>query len=217
MNGFHIHVDALELGTSYERLLVHEMGFWRSDFEGHPEGQDGFEPPHHLTLKCSDSKQFRTAFDNVVAAAAERSDSIRGYIEGEFVASDELIPWKPFDQSIDVPWTLELGTLDPDQFRESELHITLGREGASPELVRALHRMGLFSAYLRKPFGAAQVFTVQGRRADIAAVAPSLRQFLCDAGGAPHCSLMEERVAGWWTSTSDVRLPPVVKKIDWNG
>jgi hypothetical protein len=217
MTGFHIHVDAVTLDAAFERLLVDQFGFWRSDFEGHPEGVEGFEPPHHLTYKASDSVQYRRVFDQVVRAAADVGVSMRGYVEGEFVASDEDIPWKPFDPAVPVPWTIESGRLDRGQFRESELHITMAREGTSPDLVRALRGMGFFSAYLRKSFGSAEVFTVQGSRADIASLVPSLRQFLIDAGGAAHCSLMEERVAGWWTSAPDVALPPVVTRVGWAG
>jgi len=216
MTGFHIHVDALELDNTFEHFLVDQMGFWRSDFEGHPEGSPGFEPPHHLTYKAGDSLQYRRAFDDVVKAAQASADSMNGYVEGEFVASDEDIPWKPFDPSVRVPWTIASGVIEPGRFRESELHITMARAGTSPDLVGALRGMGFFSAYLRKSFGSAEVFTVQGSREDIAAVAPSLRQFLHDAGGAANCSLMEERVAGWWTSSPDVVLPPIITRIDWN-
>jgi len=215
MTGFHIHIDATELSGPFESLLVQTMGFWRSDFEGHPEGAQGFEPPHHLTLKTGDSAEYRRAFDQVVAAAKAQPGSMIGYVEGEFVASDEDLPWKPFDPSVSVPWTIESRPIAPGSFRESELHVTMAREGTAHELVQTLRRMGFFSAYLRKSFGIGEVFTIQGTRADIAALAPSLRQYLLDAGGAKHCSLMEERVAGWWTSASDVQLPPIVARIEW--
>jgi hypothetical protein len=216
MNGFHIHVDATELDSSFEHYLVEQLGFWRSDFEGHPEGLEGFEPPHHLTLKAADSGEYRRAFADLVREAAARPGAMHGYIEGEFVASDIDIPWKPFDSSVTPPWRVESGRLASGQFRESELHITMARDGTSPALIRALRAMGLFSAYLRKPFGSAEVFTVQGSRADVDALAPGIERYLRSAGGAAHCSMMEERVAGCWTSAPDVPLPPVVAKIHWS-
>jgi hypothetical protein len=48
--GFHIHIDALAISDSFERYLSKELGFWRTDFSGHPEGVEGFEPANHLTL-----------------------------------------------------------------------------------------------------------------------------------------------------------------------
>ena len=213
MTGFHIHVDAVELDVAFERVLL-EMGFWRSDFEGHPEGAEGFEPPHHLTLKADNAVEYRRAFSKVVEAASANGDGMRGYIEGEFVASDEEIPWKPFDAGVPLPWTIESGRLEPGRFRESEVHITMGRSQTSPELVKALRQMGFFSAYLRKAFGNAEVFTLQGSRDDIEGIVPSLREFLISAGGAANCSMMEERVAGWWTSAPDVPLPPVISRIN---
>jgi hypothetical protein len=215
MTGFHVHVDATELSTAFERVLIDELGFWRSDFEGHPDGAEGFEPPHHLTSKMTDGAAYRRAFSRVVSLAEEHSTTINGYIEGEYVASDVNIPWRPYDQDVAVPWRAESGRLSPGEFRESEIHITLSREGTSPELVKALRGMGFFSAYLRKSFGRAEVFTVQGSRKIIAAIAPSLEEFLRKAGGAKHCSMMEERVAGWWASSAKVSLPPVLTRIEW--
>src|SRR5262245_29910980 len=171
MTGFHIHIDATELSAAFERFLLEDMRFWRSDFEGHPPGVEGFEPPHHLTLKTPDSVEFRRSFDRVVSAAKEPG-SMTGYVEGEVVAFDDNIQWKPFDRAVSVPWTVTLDRVPQGQFRESELHVTMGRAGSSPELVDALRKMGLFSAYLPKSFGSAEVFTVQGSRKDIERLAP---------------------------------------------
>src|SRR3954465_6994459 len=123
MAQFHIHIDAMQLDPDFESYLLSELGFWRSDFSGHPEGQQQYEPNHHLTRKTSDARVFRELFGQVVDQAS-KGDQMVGYIEGEFIPTDEDIPAKPFDASVAVPFRLHRGTLPRGAFRENELHIT---------------------------------------------------------------------------------------------
>ncbi len=209
MSNFHIHVDAFELAPEFERFLLGTCGFYRSDFAGHPDGVDGFEPPHHLTLKVGDNNEFRRRFDQVIAAA-KHPVQMRGYVEGEFIAADIDIEARPFDPAVPVPFRIANAQLPIGGFRESEIHITLDRDRSDPRLLRALAAMGFFAAYIPKPYGVAEIFTVQGKRSDVNHLLPGLVEFLKSAGGAVACSVKEERIAAWWVSDSSVRLPPVI-------
>lgn len=102
MQGFHLHVDALTLSNEFEQQLTQELGFWRTDFCGHPEGAEAFEPPNHLTQKPSSSEEFRAVFDKVVDYA-KSNDAMKGYLEGEYVALDKDIEQRLYDPSVQPP------------------------------------------------------------------------------------------------------------------
>lgn len=213
MAEFHIHVDAARISHEFEEFLV-ELGFWRTDFEGGPEDGQTFEPANHLTLKPTTAEQFKDVFDRVMAFAEEHRPMV-GYIEGEVVPLDRDIEARPFDDSVPIPFKVELASLLPGQFRETEVHITLNRDRSNPSLLEALDRMGLFSAWTPKAYGIAQIFTVQGSREHIDAILPPLLKYLDDAGGAVNCSIKEELIARWWISSRDLPLPPVVSDVIW--
>jgi hypothetical protein len=215
MKEFHIHVDALTLSNDFENHLIGGLGFWRSDFSGHPAGVEHFEPPHHLTIKLSTSTEFRNTFDSLVSYAQTNSP-MKGYLEGEFIALDEDLEERAFDSSVKSPFKIHKTTLPPGGFRESEIHVVLNRDESEPRLLQSLLDMGLYTAYIPKPYGTAQVFTVQGSKEKIQSILPSLKEYLENAGGAVNCSIKEERVADWWLSEPSLRLPPVVSSIEWN-
>jgi hypothetical protein len=209
---YHIHVDATEL-SDFFACHLEKTGFIKTDFCGHPDGAHGFEPPHHLTLKTQSASEFRKVFDEVVKIAETSGDSMTGYLEGEYVAFDEVIPQLPYNE-VALPFVLSISALPPGVFRETELHIDVCRDRSNPAFLRALAAMGLFSAYLPKPYGVAQIFTVQGTRQRIDALLPPLRTFLQQIGGAVAGSMKEERVVRWWRSGPDVSFPPTV--VDWS-
>jgi len=212
---FHIHVDATSLKPAFESFLL-ENGFVRTDFAGHPEGADAFEAPNHLTLKLTDSVAFQQSFDRVIAKAEETS-GLDGYVEGEFIPLDADIPDRPYREGVAAPFRADSGNIEPGSFRETEIHVTLDRNRSDRRLLDALTRMGFFSAYMNKPYGVAQIFTVQGSRGQIDRLLPKLLEYLEACGGTSHCSVKEERVAKWWLSSDSVSLPPVIKKIGWEG
>lgn len=214
MAQFHIHIDAMSLAPQFEHYLRSELGFWRSDFCGHPEGQQQYEPNHHLTQEPADAREFRSLFASALQWATS-GDQMTGYIEGEFIPSDDDIPEKPFDASVPVPFRVSRGPLATGTFRESEIHVTLDRDASDPALIARLGEIGLYSGYLPKSYGVAQVMTVQGSRKDIALIKPALLSYLRDAGGAKRCSLKEERIVNWWVSSSSLSLPPVIQNVDW--
>jgi len=215
MAGFHIHIDAQSLGAEFERHLIDDLGFWRNDFSGHPEGLPHYEPPHHLTQEPATSHEFRDLFARVLPHA-QAPGAMRGYIEGEFVALDQDLPTRAFDLSVPAPFTLHRAFLPSGAFRESEVHITLDRDRSHPKLLRNLLDMGFYAAYLPKSYGTAEIFTAQGSRTRIDAILPVLAEYLERAGGAIECSIKEERIADWWTSDTNLPLPPVIGSIEWH-
>jgi hypothetical protein len=214
MSAFHIHIDAQELSGDFERRLIEHFGFWRSDFCGHPEGFEHYEPPHHLTQEPSTSREFRDLFEKVLPLA-QATGAMRGYIEGEFVALDQDLSPRPYDPSVPAPFKLRRTFLPQGTFRESEVHVTLDRDRSHPALLKELLDMGLYAAYLPKDYGTAEVFTAQGSRPDIDAILPPLLGYLERVGGSVECSVKEERIANWWTSNSALPLPPVISSIEW--
>ena len=211
-NEFHVHVDAHSLAGHFEEYLVDRLGFYRSDFAGHPEGTEGYEPAHHLTRKTTSSQEFKELFEQV-SAYAKQGGAMRGYIEGEFVPVDKEIEERPFDETVPLPLRLKTGSLPPGRFRETEIHIALSRDSSDPRLLQNLMEMGFFGAYLPKSYGVAAIFTAQGSRQDIDQILPALERYLNNAGGAVACSIKEERIANWWVSDPDLRLPPVVQDV----
>ena len=139
---------------------------------------------------------------------------MRGYVEGEVIAEDIQIEEKPFSEFVPAPFRIATTSLPAGHFRESEIHVTLDRDRSDPRLIEALAGMGFFAAYLPKPYGTAQIFTVQGSRALIGELMPDLLAFLRTAGGAVSCSVKEERIAAWWMSDPPVRLPPVISTVE---
>lgn len=214
MKLFDLHIDATALTPEFEKFLIEECSFWRNDFCGHPEGQEGHEPPHHLTQQLDTGKEFREMFDKV-AGYARQHRPMSGYIEGEFIALDVDLPERPFDAGVPLPFAIAPGTIPAGTFRESEIHVTMNRDASDARLRENMVKMGFFSAYLPKEYGVAEVFTVQGSRAQIDAIIPAIQTYLETAGGCVKCSIKEERVADFWLSAPDVHCPPVIERIKW--
>lgn len=220
MSAFHIHIDAVRVSPEFERYITEELHFWRSDFSGAPEGAEAFYPQNHFTLKLATGKEFRSLFDRVRRYADERKkyaderQAMKGYIEGEFIALQKHFEAQPFKEGVEPPFKLRRRSLEPGKFRESEIHITLDKNRSDPRLIGMLTDMGLFSAYIPKSYGVAQVFTVQGTKAQIQQLATMLCDFLDSVGGAVECSIKEERIADKWLSEDGLTLPPVIDSID---
>ena len=211
---FDLHIDATFISVAFETFLTENCGFWRNDFCGHPEGVEGHEPDHHLTLQLATGREFREMFDTVVAYA-QQYRPMTGYIEGELVALDVDLPERSFDPGVPVPFMLGVGKIPSGIFRESEIHVTMSRDASDRRLRASMLTMGFFSAYLPKDYGVAEVFTVQGSRTEIDVLIPATRSYLEEAGGSVQCSIKEERVASYWLSAPDVHRPPVIHTIHW--
>lgn len=212
---FHVHVDAWEIAPEFVEALQNDWSFMQTDFDGHPDGVEGYEPKFHLTYKTNSSVDFKRVFDEVVAIA--KQGIMRGYIEGEFLPLDEDIQETSFDPSVVPPVRrFCLGRVPEGNFRGSEIHVVMDKDRSDPRLLEILAEMGMFCAYMKKPYGTAVIFTVGGTRSDIASVVEPLREYLDKAGGSVNGSIKEERIADYWLSSANLRLPPVVKTIEWS-
>jgi hypothetical protein len=210
---FHIHIDAHQLAHQFEDKLLQELGFANTDFAGHPEGVLHFETPRHLTYKTKDAKTFKTVFDAIADYLKENTESITGYVEGEYIPLDIDLEEQPFDPTIPVPCKFELTTLATGTFREDEIHVTLDRDRSDPRLIDNLRSMGFFSAYMDKSFGTVEILTAQGSKQNVQQLLSKVLSYLKAAGGAVKCSVKEERIVRWWLSKPDIKLPPVIKAI----
>jgi hypothetical protein len=209
---FHIHVDVHEMAGQFESFL-HQLKFSNTDFSGHPDGALHFETPKHLTYKTKDITAFRSTFDAIVAELETAPHLLEGYVEGEYLPIDLDIEAMPFDPEVKIPCQWDLGVLAPGTFREDELHITLDKDRSDPRLIQDLRSMGFFSAYMEKPYGTAQILTVQGTRRTIKTLLASLIPYLKNAGGSVRCSIKEEQVIRWWASSNSVKFPPVAQSV----
>lgn len=214
MREFHIHIDAAEISRAFGRYLIHDLGFWCSDFCGHPDGIEHYEPRSHLTYKTIKTADYKRVF-RCVEAYAEHNGGLIGYAEGEYIASDDNIRAKPYDPSVLPPFRFQPQFLPASEFRETELHITLSRDRSDPRLMANLLSMGFFCAYLPKSYGVAAIFTAQGTRPLIAQILDHTLGYLQRAGGAVACSIKEERIAHWWLSEPNIPRPPVIKTVEW--
>ncbi len=209
---FHIHIDARWIAPSLEDLLLRAHGFEAMDFDLASSQAPCYAPDRHLTRKVFDALDFKRSFDTVIRLAAS-TRAIQGYIEGEFVARNEVIQGKPFDPTAHLDLHFDLRDLDPGQFRESEVHITFRRSLPDPRLEQTLLASGFFAALLPKPDGIAKVFTAHGSRKDIGALMPVVVKFLGAVGGFEIVKVKEERIARWWISDSFLPVPPVIHRL----
>jgi hypothetical protein len=210
MSLFHIHVDAAWITPAFEEYLASELGFRRTDFIALDGGEP--EPKNHFTLKLDSPPDFRRAFDRVVTHATDLNGML-GYVEGEFIARDHDFSPKPFREDVPLPFMLELQQLAPGCFRESEIHIALCPERSDPRLLDNLKAMGFATIYIPKPWGISLIFTAQGTRPVMKFVSKAMFEYLEASGGIVQGSIKEERIAKWWMSSDEVKLPPVIHEV----
>lgn len=210
---FHIHIDAQELATPFEKFLIETQQFWNSDFSGHPEGASHRPPIKHLTMKTKYVNEFKATVGAIANYLSENSEAIEGYIEAEYIPIDIDIEEKPFNPEVEIPFKLQLTSLPQGTFRQDEVHITMDRVKSDPRLIDSLRSMGFYSVYMEKPFGEAEIFTAQGTRKMIRKILPEVISYLRQAGGAVECSVKEERILRWWMSSSELKLPNVIDSV----
>jgi hypothetical protein len=209
---FHIHVDAARLEPSFERTLQDLYGFQVMDFDNTVTDGPCYAPERHLTLKLYDGRAFVRTFDAVERLARD-SGGISGYVEGEYVALNATLQGGPFDPSAVLPVAFTTRPLPAGLFRQSEVHLTFRCTPPHPALAAALRAAGFVTAFVPKPDGMAMLFTAQGTRRQLAEILPPTLAFLSRAGGFATAKIKEERIVRWWTSGSDVQLPPVIDLI----
>jgi len=210
MAGFHIHVDASNISPISVDFLERNLGFWRADFI--PSGGESYAPAFHLTTKPTSGKEFRQKFKQVIEWAGI-NDHVRGYVEGEYIASRCTIRHREFDESVADPFTITRKRLPEGSFRESEIHVTMNRDASDPRVLSRLAQIGFFSARVVKRYGIAEVMTIQGSTDQIKFLLPTVVQYLDRIGGCADCVIKEERIADWWVSDNHITLPPVIDVI----
>src|ERR1041385_133771 len=122
---FHIHIDAQNMPRSLDEYARIQLGFALTDYDGHPEGYDHFEPKRHLTLKVKTKDEFSRIWDTLEKELANHTEFI-GYIEGEYIPLDDYIPFKDY-RDVPIPFRITRRQLNPDwneDFRQTEIHLT---------------------------------------------------------------------------------------------
>lgn len=216
-NIFHIHIDAKNLPASLESFAINELGFADTDFNGHPEGYQHFEPNRHLTLKVNSKSEFDEIWKKLENKSHETTDFI-GYLEGEFIPEDIFIPYKEFSD-LPVPFHVTRRTLtgsEKEQFRQTEFHLTMEKENSNPVLIKRLLDSGLYGAYIPKKDGVFLVLTMQGFIKDIVPLYNKLKEYLLTVGGAYKCTLKEERAIRYkMFGVDSPDLPEIADKINY--
>lgn len=192
-NIFHIHIDALNISKKLYEYATKKLNFYDSDFNGHPEGYMHFEPNRHLTLKIDTKEEFQEKWD-VLLENTSTSD-LKGYLEAEYIPTDEFIPYKEYID-LPIPFKIErrrLNGSEDEQFRQTEIHLTMEKDKSHPDLIKKLMDSGLYGAYLPKDRGTFLVLTIQGFVKDIVPLSEILTDFIKKSGGAYLCTIKEER------------------------
>lgn len=208
---FHIHVDAETIDASVKQMLIETYGFADTSFAGGPASARYHAPKHHLTLKCEDAREFRRQYGRTVDYVS--TTTMRGYVEGEYVAMDVDLDQRPFDSRIVLPLSLQLKHLGAGQPWAGEVHVTMDRDSSDPGLIGTLCTSGLFAAYLPKRSRRTVVFTARGDRQTIPRMISILTSYLNAAGGSVAGSIKEERLIRLWLSDANVDVPPVVAAL----
>jgi hypothetical protein len=214
---FHLHIDAKHLPIELEKFAKESLRFYDSNFNGHPEGYDHFEPQKHLTLKLKHKKDFFSTWSKLEKEAAKCSDFV-GYLEGEYIPFDDFIPYKPY-KDLPIPFKINRRILDgseDEEFRQTEIHLTMMKEHSHPDLIQKLLDSGLYGAYIPKKDGDFLVLTMQGFVRDIEPLYHSVKSFMEQSGGAYRCTLKEERAIKYKMQGIDSSdLPEVIDSIEY--
>ncbi len=192
-NIFHIHIDAVSISPELSLRVREDLGFYDSNFNGHPPGYVHFEPKQHLTLKVANREEFDSIWSRLEELASH--EPFVGYLEGEFIPVDDFIPYKPHCD-MQVPFRIarrRLSGSEHEQFRQGEFHLTYKKEESDAKLTEKLLEAGLYGAYMPKRDGEFVVLTMQGYIKTINVLAKAVRQYVEEAGGAYRCTLKEER------------------------
>jgi hypothetical protein len=166
---FHIHVDATVLPETVHKDL-RGIGFVDTNFSGHPEGYQHFEPNTHMTLKTSDLRSYRAVWHKA-ARLVTATEGFKGYLEGELVRP--FLSFKPREtmyesryKDADSNYFLIRrrrlkGAASGEAFRKNEVHLTLDKDRSDPRLISDLLAAGMYGAYVPKDGYTALVLTAQ--------------------------------------------------------
>ncbi len=209
---YHIHIDGRVMPSALQEA-ARAIGFIEDTFTGHPDGYKHFEPIVHLTIKRNTREEFEEAFTG--AEQLLENSAFIGYIEGEYFRPTIIIPERPYNADILVPFQIERRQLREDEgFRQSEFHLEMDGDTSHPKLITNLLDAGLYGAFYPETGYRGIVLTMQGYVKDILPLQGVLRQYLEEAGGAVRGILYEERALHhrlFGISAAD--LPEIADKI----
>lgn len=212
---FHIHVDATEIDPELSRWFI-EQGVLDTPFTGHPEGYEHFEPNQHMTLKITDGQMFKEIWDRLVSNVKSYHGIFRGYLEGEWIPTDDALPETPY-VDVPVPFSLTRRRLSAEageDFRDKEIHLTFDKNRSHPEMIQKLLSMGLYGAYVEKSDHVALVLTAQGDRKVIDPMVVMLRNFLTESGGLVSGTFKDEFAIRYYRKGIGVAdFPEVVDQV----
>lgn len=210
---YHIHFDGKVIAPALEKWATGHLGFWWDNFL-HEEGAGQYAPDRHLTQKPKTGEDFKRIKYEIFEYLRIHPAELTGYVECEVISRREEVAWKEFDPSVDFPFSFDTTTLTKGTFRESEIHVSMGKDASDLRLFETLKKAGLFVALNEREHGTDIIFTVQGYRDEIGKIWEMLHQYLLKAGGSAYCKMKEEVIVDYWLSSPDYPLPPVVSTIN---
>ena len=154
-NIFHIHIDAQEMPKALDDYAINDLSFVPTDYDGHPEGYDHFEPIRHLTFKAHNKDMFHEVWEKLDKKLDAFPDFV-GYIEGEYLPIDEFIFFKEEFIDLPIPFHISRRKLVPEKkedFRQTEIHVTMEKTKSNPLLMKKLLDSGMYGAFIPKKDG----------------------------------------------------------------
>ncbi|QHI35775.1 hypothetical protein IMCC3317_11230 [Kordia antarctica] len=215
-NIFHIHIDALEMSKELYDYVTKELRFYDSDFNGHPEGYVHFEPKRHMTLKLDTKEEYIEVWKKLESYT--KAKDLKGYLEAEYIPIDDFIPYNEY-RDIPVPFKIKRRRLTGEkneEFRQTEIHLTMDKDKSHPDLLKKLLDSGLYGAYLPKDRGTFLVLTIQGFVKDIVQLCSVLKKYIEQSGGAYSCTIKEERAINYKLyGINETQLPEIAEEINY--
>ena len=205
---FHVHIDG-HCVPQAARDAIAALPFVETPFR-RDLMDDGFEAPFHFTFKTRSSVEFKRVY--ALCRAKLEGTGFEGYVEGECLAYDEDVAFAGAAGADLGALETRFEDLGDGAFRETEIHIAF-ESGCDDEAVAELKRLGFFSAFMDKPYGLAEILTLQGSMAAIKAIEAPVRAYLASRPAIRHCSVKREDIARFWLTRPDIKRAPVLTGV----
>ncbi len=212
---YHIHLDTQTTSTELHQK-IQSLGFFSHNFTGHPKGYPHFEPTSHSTIKLGSKFEFKRVWNETIKLIEKEKDVV-GYLEGEYIPTDQFIPFKEMGGFLPPSFSIKRRRINPEKgemFRETEFHLVMDFDNSEQKVITALLDAGLYGALLQKPDHRAIVLTCQGNRRLIKPLFKEIIRYLNDVGGVKRCTIKEEiALKHQLFNMSASELPEVVDSI----
>jgi len=192
----HIHIDPdaryHQSNKEYLDEAVRRWSFKYAPFTGTPLGHEHLIPDPVMTLKLDDTDIYKDIWNQIYLYFY--NSSFVGYIEGEFIKRDEIIPFQPF-QGLDKapPRILEKRQVtSKEKFKKYEFHLVMSNDHSDPRLVESLLTTGLSPAYLEKKDYTALSLTGQGMIQPTREFGRRIEEYVASVGGCAFGTFKEE-------------------------